>query len=131
MQEQWKAVCKLKDIAPHGARAVPRGFAWQELPSVALLRGADDAVHAVLDVCPQAGCKPSLATACAASAACPRHHLSEACAMEGAPDQVRQFKVKIDDGRVYLDLNELSAPASRAEAALAGAIGLVAIPALV
>ena len=38
----------------------------------------------------------------------------------GAP----RYAVKLEDGKVYLDLNELNAPASRAEAALAGAFGV-------
>jgi nitrite reductase (NADH) small subunit len=36
----------------------------------------------------------------------------------------RHYAVKLEDGRIYLDLNELNAPASRAEAALAGAFGV-------
>jgi nitrite reductase (NADH) small subunit len=94
MAEYWKLICKLKDIAPQGVRLVPRGLAWQELPGVAVIRTLDDQVFAVLD--------------------------------GGRPDQgaVRHYAVKVEDGKIYLDLNELNAPASRAEAALAGAFGV-------
>ena len=57
--------------------------------------------------------------------ACPLHNwnieLDSGCA--SAPDQgcTRKYSVKVEDGNVYLDLNELNAPASKAEAALAGA----------
>ena len=36
----------------------------------------------------------------------------------------RSYEVRVEDGRIYLDLHELSAPASRAEAALAGTYGV-------
>jgi nitrite reductase (NADH) small subunit len=44
-------------------------------------------------------------------------------------DPMRRYTVKVQDGRVYLDLAELNAPASRAEAALTGTYG-VKTPAL-
>ena len=84
MPEQWKAVCKVKDIPLRGAHLVARGLAWQELPKVEVFR-TDDAVLAKL---------------------------------EG--DSRKCYSVKLEDGKVYLDLNELNAPATRAEQALAG-----------
>ena len=89
MSEQWKAVCKLKDIPLDGAHAVPRGLAWQELPKVEVFRHEGDAVVALL---------------------------------EGG---MRHYAVKVEDGKVYLDVNELNAPASRAEAALAGSYAVI------
>lgn len=83
--EQWKQMCKLKDVPRHGVRVIQRGLAWQELPGVELTRDDLDRVYAVL----QNGAK--------------------------------RFVVKIEDDWVLLDLNELKAPASRAEAALARA----------
>ena len=88
MTEQWKQVCKIKDVPHHGVRRVARGFAWQELPGVELTRDDMDRVFAVL---------------------------------EGG---ARRYAVKVEDSIVYLDLNELKAPASRAEAALAGELAL-------
>lgn len=37
---------------------------------------------------------------------------------------IKSFKVKVEDGSVALDMSELSEPASKAEAALAGAYGV-------
>ncbi len=39
-------------------------------------------------------------------------------------DGARSYSVKLEDGKVYLDLDEVNAPASKAEAALAGAFGV-------
>ncbi len=89
-EQQWKPVCRIKDVPTDGVRVVQRGLAWQELPGVELSRGDGDQVTAVL----QGGLK--------------------------------RFAVRIEDKRVFLDLNELKAPASRAEAALAGAFAVAA-----
>ncbi|RFP11938.1 MULTISPECIES: hypothetical protein [unclassified Duganella] len=91
MTGQWKLICKLKDVPMSGARLVPRGLAWQELPGVALFRTGEEQVHAVL-----------------------------AC----SDVEPRRYSVKVEDCKVYLDLDELSAPASQAEAALAGSFGV-------
>ena len=90
--QQWKLVCRIKDVPQVGVRLVQRGLAWQELPGVELSRNDHDQVTAVL----QGG--------------------------------VKRFAVHVDEGRVFLDLNELKAPASRAEAALAGAFSVAAPP---
>jgi nitrite reductase (NADH) small subunit len=39
-------------------------------------------------------------------------------------DRARRYSVKVEGMKVYLDLDELSAPASKAEAALAGQFGV-------
>lgn len=128
MPEQWKLICKVKDIPPLGARLVPRGLAWQELPGVAVFRTAEDQVFALLDSCPHQGGPLSQGAVLGEQVRCPRHQwniaLESGCAV--APEQgcTRRYSVRIDDGKVYLDLNELNAPASRAEAALAGAFGV-------
>jgi nitrite reductase (NADH) small subunit len=96
MSGQWKLICKVKDVPLSGARLVPRGLAWQELPGVALFRTDEDSVYAVLD---GGGVEPR-----------------ESCA--------RRYSVKVEDCKVYLDIGELSAPASKAEAALAGTFGV-------
>lgn len=96
MPEQWKVICKLKDIPLQGARMVQRGFAWQELAGVAVFRTEGDQVIALLD----------------------------GRASTPGDGGVKRFKVKIEDGQVSLDINELSEPASKAEAALAGAAGV-------
>ncbi|MES2324840.1 MAG: hypothetical protein V4633_21485 [Pseudomonadota bacterium] len=40
-------------------------------------------------------------------------------------DGARYYTVRVEGGRVYLDLNELNAPASRAEAALGDAWSVI------
>ena len=55
MPEQWKMICRLKDMPQGGARMVQRGLAWQDLPGVALFRAADDTVYALLDTVPCLG----------------------------------------------------------------------------
>ncbi len=128
MTQQWKMICKVKDVPLVGARVVARGLAWQELPGVALFRTADERVFALLDRCPHNGCALSQGSVCGERVVCPRHgwsvELASGCAV--APDQgcTRVYTVKLEDGRVYLDLLELNAPASRAEAALAGAFAV-------
>lgn len=97
MDRHWKLICKLKDVPlDAGARLVPRGLAWQELPGVALFRTGEESVHAVLDC---RGVDPRCSSA-------------------------RRYSVKLEGVKVYLDLDELSAPASKAEAALAGQFGV-------
>jgi nitrite reductase (NADH) small subunit len=93
MAEQWKVICKVKDIAPQGTRLVQRGFGWQELPGVVILRTDGDNFVALLERGAGDGC-------------------------------IKRFKVKVEDGQVSLDMKELSEPASKAEAALAGAFGV-------
>ena len=92
MTEQWKQVCRMKDVPQQGVRLVQRGLAWQELPGVELMRDDFNRVYAVL----QNGDK--------------------------------RFAVKVEEESVFLDLNELQAPASRAEAALASTYGLALPP---
>jgi nitrite reductase (NADH) small subunit len=96
MAGQWKLICKLKDVPLDGVRRVPRGLAWQELPGVALFRTGEEHVHAVLEC---HGVDPRYSSA-------------------------HRYSVKVESCRVYLDLAELSAPASKAEAALAGTFGV-------
>ncbi|GGC06286.1 nitrite reductase (NAD(P)H) small subunit [Pseudoduganella buxea] len=134
MPQQWKLVCKVKDIPVGGACLVPRGLAWQELPGVAVFRTADERIFALLDSCPHKGSPLSQGTVLAEHVQCPRHawniSLETGCAV--APEQgcTRRYAVKVEEGKVYLDLLELNAPASRAEAALAGTYGVAPLAAL-
>lgn len=128
MSGQWKLICKVKDIPLHGAHVVPRGLAWQELPGVALFRTEADQVHALLDSCPHQGAPLSQGTVVDGQVCCPRHcwniALDSGCALAPQDGCARKYAVRIDDGKVYLNLDELNAPASKAEAALAGSFGV-------
>ncbi|WP_317201552.1 Rieske 2Fe-2S domain-containing protein [Janthinobacterium sp.] len=128
MTQEWKIVCRLREVPLTRARVVQRGLAWQELPGVALFRDAAERVYALLDRCPQGGCALSLGCVEDGYVVCPQHGwrvaLASGCAV--APDQgrTRTYAVRVEDGRVWLDMAELKAPASRAEAALAGAFAV-------
>src|SRR3954463_7694327 len=111
-QEQWKAICKVKDIPVLGARVVQRGLAWQDLPNVAVFRNAEDKVFALLDRCPHKGGPLSQGIVFGEKVACPLHNwnieLDSGCAT--APDVgcTKKFSVKVEDGNVYLDLSEVA-----------------------
>lgn len=124
MTEQWKMICKVKDIPLLGARVVQRGLAWQELPGVALFRAGEEQFYALLDSRPQVGGALSLGLVHDGRVSCARQgwSIDLASGRVAPPGEgcARTYRVKVDDGKVYLDLVELNAPASRAEAALAG-----------
>jgi nitrite reductase (NADH) small subunit len=106
--KQWTPICQIEDIPRLGARRVnrPQGMA------VALFRTAQDEVHALLDRCPHKGGPLSQGIVFGASVACPLHNwtieLVSGCAR--APDEgsTPRFAVKVDNGLVHLDANELA-----------------------
>jgi nitrite reductase (NADH) small subunit len=128
MSEQWKLICKVDDIAVLGARVVARGLAWQPLSNVAVFRTSEDKVFALLDRCPHKGGALSQGIVFGDKVACPLHNwnieLGSGCA--AAPDVgcTKKYSVKVEDGNVFLDANELNAPADQAEAALAGSFSV-------
>lgn len=129
MPEQWTMICRLKDMPLAGARMVQRGLAWQELPGVALFRGADDTVHALLDMLPVPGASLAGGTLDGAQlqGPCGSWLVDLGSDRLVAPVQatVRRYAVRLMDGRIYLDVKELNIPASRAEQALAGSFALL------
>ncbi|HVL76075.1 MAG TPA: nitrite reductase small subunit NirD [Noviherbaspirillum sp.] len=110
MSQQWKAVCNVADIPVLGARVVHRAGK----PDVAIFRNSEDKVFALLDRCPHRGGPLSQGIVFGERVACPLHNwnieLSTGEAV--APDHgcANKFSVKIEDGRVYLDITELEAP---------------------
>src|SRR3954470_2510379 len=117
MSEQWKSVCKVEDIPMLGARVVHRAVK----PDVAIFRGSEDRIFALLDRCPHKGGPLSQGIVFGERVACPLHNwnieLDSGCAV--APDQgcTQKFSVKVENGQVYLDAAELNAIAPVAEAA--------------
>ena len=103
----WIAVCKLSDILPLGARRVARAAG---LP-VAVFRTGDDKVFALLDRCPHKGGPLSQGIVHGRSVSCPLHQwnigLADGCAQ--APDEgcTTPFAVRVADGTVLLDAQEL------------------------
>src|ERR1700740_1324120 len=109
MSNQWKVICNVADIPVLGARVVNRAAK----PDVAIFRNSEDKVFALLDRCPHKGGPLSQGIVFGESVACPLHNwtigLSDGCAK--APDEgcTTPFKVKVENGVVHLDVDELNA----------------------
>ncbi|MHB1352542.1 MAG: nitrite reductase small subunit NirD [Thiobacillus sp.] len=100
---QWTAILDISDIPRLGARVVRHGSL-----DIAVFRTDDDAVFALEDRCPHKGGPLSQGIVHGRRVACPMHNwnieLDSGCAV--APDQgcAREFPVKVEGGRVMLDL---------------------------
>ncbi|HYD80914.1 MAG TPA: nitrite reductase small subunit NirD [Paucimonas sp.] len=107
MQPVWKSICAVDDIPVLGARVVKRSGQHD----VAVFRNDADQVFALLDRCPHKGGPLSQGIVYGERVACPLHNwnieLQSGCA--AAPDEgcTQKFSVKVEDGKVYLDVNEL------------------------
>jgi nitrite reductase (NADH) small subunit len=116
----WKPICTVEDIPKLGARRVPREKGCE----VAVFRAADDAVFAVLDRCPHKGGPLSQGIVFGDSVACPLHNwtIGLADGRAAAPDEgcTQPFQVKVIDGRVHLNVEELNTLALDLERPLAG-----------
>ena len=104
----WTLVCSVEDIPVLGSRCVSRPNGMD----VAVFRNSEDQVFALLDRCPHKGGPLSQGIVFGTSVACPLHNwtigLDDGCAK--APDEgcTPRFAVKVEDGQVSLDLNELN-----------------------
>jgi nitrite reductase (NADH) small subunit len=105
----WKNICRVDDIPVLGARRVERTNGH----AVAVFRNGEDKVFALLDKCPHKGGPLSQGIVFGESVACPLHNwtigLADGCAR--APDAgcTTPFSVKVENGIVHLDLDELNA----------------------
>lgn len=117
LMQQWKPICLVDDIPVLGARVVHRAAQ----PDIAVFRNGEDRVFALLDRCPHKGGPLSQGIVFGEKVACPLHNwnieLGSGCAV--APDQgcTPKFTVKVENGMVFLDSNELNATGSEAKAA--------------
>jgi nitrite reductase (NADH) small subunit len=99
---QWLDVCDLGEIPKLGARVVNHGDL-----AIAVFRNADDEVFALEDRCPHKGGQLSQGIVHGKKVTCPMHgwniELISGCAV--APDVgcAREFPVKLEAGRVWLD----------------------------
>lgn len=99
---QWLEVCDLGDIPKLGARVVNHGDL-----AIAVFRNADDEVFALEDRCPHKGGPLSQGIVHGKRVTCPLHgwniELIAGCAV--APDEgcAREFPIKLENGRVWLD----------------------------
>ncbi len=104
----WKVICRVDEIPVLGARRVTRERGGE----VAVFRNAEDKVFALLDRCPHKGGPLSQGIVFGESVACPLHNwtigLADGCAK--APDVgcTLKFSVKVEDGTVSLDVEELN-----------------------
>ena len=104
---QWKMICTVDEIPVLSARRVARTNGAE----VAVFRNAEDKVFALLDRCPHKGGPLSQGIVFGESVACPLHNwtigLADGCAK--APDEgcTPRFRVKVENGQVSLDLDEL------------------------
>ena len=117
---QWKYICKLEDIPVLGARRVARAQGLE----VAVFRTATDEVFALLDRCPHKGGPLSQGIVFGKSVACPLHNwtIGLCDGQAQAPDDgcTPSFQVKLEDGAVYLDADELAHRALTETRPLAG-----------
>lgn len=117
MSQQWKVICNVADIPVLGARVVKRAVQ----PDVAIFRNSEDKVFALLDRCPHKGGPLSQGIVFGERVACPLHNwniaLDSGCAVSPDEGCTPKFSVKVEEGQVYLDVNELNRIAIEAKAA--------------
>jgi len=100
----WMKVCALDEIPKLGARVVQHSGI-----DIAVFRNAEDEVFAVEDRCPHKGGPLSQGIVHGRKVTCPLHgwniELDSGCAV--APDEgcAREFPIKIEGTRVWLDLS--------------------------
>jgi len=97
----WIALCHIDDIPSAGARRLEH-----DGRRIALFRGADDRVFALVDRCPHKGGPLSQGMVCGHKVTCPLHGWSVELdsGMAVAPDhgQATTLPIKVEEGRVYL-----------------------------
>lgn len=107
----WIAICRIDDIPVLGARRVNRA----EGDAVALFRNGNDQVFALLDACPHKGGPLSQGIVLGQTVACPLHNwqIGLADGLAQAPDEgsTPSFAVRLDQGVVSMDANELATKA--------------------
>jgi nitrite reductase (NADH) small subunit len=117
MSNQWKAVCNVEDIPMLGARVIQRAAK----PDVAIFRNSKNKIFALLDRCPHKGGPLSQGIVFGERVACPLHNwniqLDSGCATDPDEGCTQKFSVKVEDGKVYLDVEELNTLAIEAKVA--------------
>ncbi len=99
----WTDILDVDDIPKLGARVVRHGSL-----DIAVFRNAEDEIFALEDRCPHKGGPLSQGIVHGKKVTCPLHswniELDSGCAV--APDVgcAREFPIKIEAGRVFLDL---------------------------
>jgi nitrite reductase (NADH) small subunit len=118
----WLKICTLNEIPVLGSRRVARA----QGVDVAIFRNDQDEVFALLDRCPHKGGPLSQGIVFGKHVACPLHNWAIALndGNARAPDEgcTPKFKLKIEEGKVYLDAMELATHAIDLPKPLAGPI---------
>ena len=116
----WKPICRVDDIPVLGARRVQRAQGLE----VAVFRTESDEVFALLDRCPHKGGPLSQGIVFGHSVACPLHNwtIGLCDGQAAAPDEgcTPKFSVKVEDGRVFLDAQQLATQATDLVRPIAG-----------
>ena len=105
----WVEICVLGDIPRRGCRVVqaPRG-------QIAVFRTADDEVFALDNRCPHKGGPLSEGIVHGRKVACPLHNwiinLEDGEATGADKGCARVFPVKLENGRIYIDMSVAAAP---------------------
>jgi nitrite reductase (NADH) small subunit len=104
----WTTLCRIDDIPLLGSRRVAR----DKGAAVALFRTPGDRVFALLDRCPHKGGQLSQGIVFGESVACPLHNwtigLASGCAAAPDEGQTPAFQVRLVNGEVQLDAEELA-----------------------
>jgi len=115
----WIRIGLLSDIPRRGARCVQSPWG-----RIAVFRTAEDRVFAMEDRCPHKAGPLSQGIVFGDRVACPLHNwtigLADGAALAPDNGSTPRFAVKVEDGRVYLDLDELNSVATEPAAACAG-----------
>ncbi len=110
----WKLICRVEDIPVLGARRVARAKGIE----VAVFRNAQDKVFALLDRCPHKGGPLSQGIVFGETVACPLHNwsigLTDGCAKGPDAGCTPRFAVKVENGLVHLDADEIESHAIEA-----------------
>ncbi|GAB4087420.1 nitrite reductase (NAD(P)H) small subunit [Hydrogenophaga soli] len=116
----WTPICTVDDIPALGSRRVARAQGLD----VALFKAADGNVFALLDRCPHKGGPLSQGIVFGHSVACPLHNWTIALdnGQAAAPDNgcTPRFDVKVDNGQVFLDAQQLASHATDLTRPVAG-----------
>jgi nitrite reductase (NADH) small subunit len=111
IMNKWLDVCAMTDIPQLGARVVRHGGL-----DIAVFRNAEDEVFALEDRCPHKGGPLSQGIVHGRKVSCPLHgwnvELISGCAV--APDEgcAREFPIRLEGGRVWLDCASIDVAAA-------------------